>query len=331
MDFKREKWELRQLQALPLVHKIRMTADRIESWYQHWNGYRLDRKDKDPEGIYLSFSGGKDSTVLQHILKTHCIAVYDCPSVFVDTGLEYPEVRQFAIENADVVLRPKMNFKQVIETYGYPVIGKAQARGVRDLQNAHGQNDATVNLRITGYNRKGVYCPTMKLANKWHHLKDAPFKASEQCCDVMKKEPMRRYSKETKRTPVVGMMCVESHLREKSWLMNGCNAFDAKYPQSQPMAFWTEQDVLEYLVTENVPYASVYGEIKQDENGQFYTTGVSRTGCMFCAFGAHLEKQPNRFQQMKETHPKQYAYCMKPTAEGGLGMADVLDYIGVVH
>ena len=229
--------------------------------------------------------------------------------------------------------------------------------GFRDLQNAHGQNDATVNLRLTGYNRKGVYCPSMKLADKWHFLKDAPFKISEQCCDVMKKEPMRRYQKETGRMPIVGTMCVESQSREKAWLQNGCNAFDAKYPQSRPMSFWTENDVLMYLFLYRVPYAPIYGEIRCTIDGedcppdlardllehqppdswdfekrfQFYTTGVRRTGCMFCAFGAHLEKCPNRFQKMRETHPEQYDFCMRPKEQGGLGMAEVLDYIGIEH
>lgn len=341
------------MQAMPLRHKIQMTARRIESWYEYWASYNLDWADDGPPGIYMSFSGGKDSTVLRHILKNHCIAVYDCPLVFVDTGLEYPEVRKFAIENADVVLRPKMSFKQVLLKYGYPVIGKAQAHAIRDLQNAHGQNDATVNLRLTGYNRKGQYCPTYKLADKWVPLKDAPFKISEQCCDVMKKAPFKQYEKETHRKPIVGSMCVESRLRENAWLSNGCNAFEAKRPMSQPMAFWTENDVLMYLFLYRVPYASVYGEIRCTYNGkecpprsarrclteypesekkfQFYTTGVSRTGCMFCAFGAHLERCPNRFQQMRESHPAQYDYCMKPVDQGGLGMAEVLDYIGVDH
>lgn len=357
MQFKRDKGELRQMQAMPLRYKIMMTVQRIESWYAHYAHYSLEWDDDGPPGVYMSFSGGKDSTVLRHILKNHCITVYDCPLVFVDTGLEYPEVRQFAIENADVVLRPRMTFKKVIETYGYPVIGKNQARYIRDLQNAHGQNDATVNLRLTGYNRKGIYCPTMKLADRWHFLKNAPFKISEQCCDVMKKEPMRRYQKETRRMPIVGTMCVESQSREKAWLQNGCNAFDAKYPQSRPMSFWTENDVLMYLFLYRVPYASIYGEIRCTLDGkecppdlardllehqppdsldfekrfEFYTTGVSRTGCMFCAFGAHMEKCPNRFQKMKETHPKQYDFCMRPKDRGGLGMAEVLDYIGIEH
>lgn len=108
------------------------------------------------------------------------------------------------------------------------------------------------------------------------------------------------------------------------------------------LSFWTEQDVLEYIVKYNVPYASVYGQIQEEEQleGQMYidglheklyTTGVNRTGCMFCMFGCHLEKEPNRFQRMKKTHPNQYEYCMKSVEEGGLGIKDVLQYIGVPY
>ena len=95
------------------------------------------------------------------------------------------------------------------------------------------------------------------------------------------------------------------------------------------MSFWTEQDVLECLVKYKIPYPSVYGEILRDEKGVWYTTGYSRTGCIFCGYGCHLEKEPNRFQMLKKTHPKIWEYCMKPVSEGGLGMREVLKYIGV--
>lgn len=69
MQFKREKWELRQMQAMPLRLKIQMTAQRIESWYEYWDSYNIRWEDDGPPGVCLSFSGGKDSTVLRHILK----------------------------------------------------------------------------------------------------------------------------------------------------------------------------------------------------------------------------------------------------------------------
>ena len=74
---------------------------------------------------------------------------------------------------------------------------------------------------------------------------------------------------------------------------------------------------------------AVYGEIVRTDGGGWTTTGEKRTGCVFCAFGAHLEKAPNRFQRLKITHPKLWDYCMRPWEEHGLGMRQVLEYIGI--
>lgn len=113
-----ELWELQQMQALPLSLKIRLTQERIRQWV---NEFGVD-------GVYVSFSGGKDSTVLLTIARE----MYpDIPAVFVDTGLEYPEIRQF-VKTWDNVewVKPKMTFKQVIEKYGYPFISKEVAECV---------------------------------------------------------------------------------------------------------------------------------------------------------------------------------------------------------
>lgn len=76
---------------------------------------------------------------------------------------------------------------------------------------------------------------------------------------------------------------------------------------------------------------SVYGQIEKDAQGIFRLTGEQRTGCMYCAFGVTEEKEPNRFQRMQGSHPKQYCFCMKPVAEGGLGMKEVLRYMDVPY
>lgn len=130
-------------------------------------------------------------------------------------------------------------------------------------------------------------------------------------------------------------------------MQNGCNAFEAKNPISNPMSFWTEQDVLRYIKDNNIRIASVYGEIVPDyekteemegqmdisdlglinDNRELKTTGCNRTGCMFCGYGCHLEKSPNRFERMKETHPKQYDYIMRPKEQGGLNYKEVIDWI----
>lgn len=140
------------------------------------------------------------------------------------------------------------------------------------------------------------------------------------------KNPVKQYEKETGRKAYIGTMAEESILRMNRWMKYGCNAFDKTRPTSQPLSFWTEQDILQYIVEHNLEYASVYGEIKQDENDKYYATGCDRTGCMFCMFGCHLGQEPNRFQRMKETHPKQYEYCMNQ-----LNLKEVLDYMGVPY
>ena len=99
--------------------------------------------------------------------------------------------------------------------------------------------------------------------------------------------------------------------------------------KSQPMGLWTKQDVLRYVVEHDLEICSVYGDIRQREDGNYYLTGEQRTGCMFCGFGAHLEQEPNRFQRMALHYPKQYEFCMKPVLQGGLGMAEVLDYMNI--
>lgn len=308
---------LRQMQSVPLEGKIIMSQLRIQQWYDYWGG-----------DVYLSFSGGKDSTVLKHLIETTS-GVDDVPVVFVDTGLEYPEVRMFATKHADVVLRPEMRFDEVIGKYGYPVISKKIAGALEDAKRniPLGKETARIKCLYGTYGtprRDGK--PSMWDYSKYKYLIDAPFKISNKCCDVMKKSPMKNYARETGRKPIVGTMATESLQRRNAWLKTGCNGFKSNTPISQPMSFWTEQDVLEYIVKFNLDYAKVYGEIKQDESGKYYTTGVDRTGCMFCMFGCHLEKEPNRFQKMKETHPRQYEYCMNK-----LGLKDVLDYINVPY
>ena len=168
--------DLQQMQSLPLEAKIIMSQRRIREWYDYWDGQ-----------VYVSFSGGKDSTVLKHLVET-TPGVSDVPVVFVDTGLEYPEVRKFATERADVVVRPEMRFDEVIKTYGYPVASKEVAQKVYELRN-YNLTDKYRDELLYGANGR----ERRKIPEKWKILIDAPFEVSHKCCDVMKKKPAKRY------------------------------------------------------------------------------------------------------------------------------------------
>ncbi len=145
----------------------------------------------------------------------------------------------------------------------------------------------------------------------------------------MKKAPIYAFEKATNKKPFVGTLADESNLRKNSWLKSGCNTYNLDNPQTRPISFWTENDILQYLSIKNTRYCNIYGEIIEKDGG-YRTTKCNRTGCIFCAFGCHLEKK-SRFLLLKETHPILHNYCMKPTNEGGLGMACVLDYINIKY
>lgn len=170
------KDDLRQMQSLPLEAKIIATQRRIRDWVDYWH-----------DDVYVAFSGGKDSTVLKHIVDS----MYDnIPAVFVNTGLEYPEIQRFVKEvkagkydcfNADVEnLRPEMRFDEVIRKYGYPVVSKRVAGYVDTAR----RNPDSMRAKWIRGEEKTKFVT----AGKWAFLIDAPFPVSAKCCY----EPVRQ-------------------------------------------------------------------------------------------------------------------------------------------
>lgn len=316
-----KKEELTMLQSLPLDIKIAKSKLRIEEFIRALGG-----EDK----VFISFSGGKDSTVLLHLVRSMYSSV---EAVYSNTGLEFPEINAF-VKTVDkvTIVRPKKSFKQVIENEGYPMISKKTSRMIRDLQNPTEKNMKVRKLYLSKYtldkdgNQTTTLNNSFRLAEKWKYLIDAPFKISNRCCDILKKQPIKEYEKKSNKRGIVGTMAIESKLREESYLRHGCNIFTEGREKCLPISFWTEQDILEYIVTFNLKYASIYGDIVKDDQGKWTTTGEKRTGCIFCGFGVHLEKEPNRYQRLEKTHPQLHSYCMEK-----LGFRDVCEYMNIPY
>lgn len=320
--------DLYQMQSLPLSAKQRMTLLRIRGWVEEYG----------EDGVYVGFSGGKDSEVLLDMVRKYYPRI---KAVFIDTGLEYPAIRLFVkkFENVDII-RPDITFKEVLIKYGYPIIAKEVASVIHEAKNLKPGKTMTSRIRrLNGELRDKNGELSMFNVPHYKYLMYAPFKISDKCCDVMKKAPAHRYESATNRKPILGQMADESRLRKQKWLKYGCNAFELKNPQSNPMSFWTENDVLQYIKENNLEIAEPYGKVIEEKDGEeckYRTTGCQRTGCIFCLFG--IKQDQFRLLKLKDEEPQLADYVLRGGGEfndkgewqpsdRGLGYWFVLEYL----
>lgn len=339
--------DLKRIQAMSLDDKVQHSISMIEIFYMREHG-----------GCYYSFSGGKDSTVLKSLMEIdyNGSLVKGVPLVFSDTGLEYPEIRKFAMSQPGVeIVHPKMNFVEVLQVYGYPLVSKAVSKAITSARH---NPDGSRAKRLRGeYTLRNGGRSQFDL-KKWSPLLGLPIKISDACCQVMKKSPMHAYGRASKRHPITGMTAAESLMRTQAWIGRGCNSYSiqGREAKSAPLSIWLEQDVLHYIKRNSIEICSVYGDVVYtdayenecdlaiDPDMPLHCTGCQRTGCMFCPFGVHLEKGETRYQRMRRTHPRQYEFMLgggewitengrqlwQPTKHG-LGFARVFDWLNDIY
>ncbi len=252
--------------------------------------------------VYISYSGGKDSTVVSHIAKQ----MYpDILHIFANTTCEYPETimhvqwEKKSNHTNIISVIPRndkgdtWNFKKVVDYYGYPLFSKRIANAIRTYRHA-----------LTPKTKQNSIEYIQRNFKKYDEHKEKNI--SDKCCDVLKKNPIRKKAKELGlECAIIGILAIESRQREQDWLTYGCNVFHIKSEnQCRPISFWTKSDIQDYIKKYNVKISNLY------------KMGYLRNGCMYCGFGVHLETDEyNRFQKLRQTHPKQHDYLEKNFGE----------------
>ncbi len=194
----RQKWTLNQ--------KIDHAVGTVEAF--------IAKTGKTP---YVSFSGGKDSTVLLDLVRR--FVDKDIKAVFCNTGNEYPEIVRFVRSTENVtIIRPEIPFKQLISKFGFPLISKEQAQYIREAKTT--KSEKLRSIRLYGSATKKGY-RSGKIADRWQFLIKEPFDVSEQCCEYLKKRPFARYGRETGEVPILGVMAGESDLRKQQYIRRG--------------------------------------------------------------------------------------------------------------
>jgi 3'-phosphoadenosine 5'-phosphosulfate sulfotransferase (PAPS reductase)/FAD synthetase len=289
--------ELKKRQGWTLEQKIDHSIGVIEKFVERMGG--IDK-------VYISFSGGRDSTVLLHIARR----IYpNIKSMFINTTNEYPEIVKFIRSKIDSgedidVCRPERTVFEVWENVGFPLVSKNVSEMASIVKNKPNSKKAE---RI-----KNNPIRQHRIPNRWSFLPEMRFNCSSKCCDILKKEPAKKYEKSTGRHPIVGTMACESELRTATYIsQGGCNILSGVRPISKPLSIWTQEDVLEYIRRYNIDISDIYND------------GRSGSGCMSCGFGITMESC-SRFKHIKNNYPRMYNKIMN-LENGGVKFGDALN------
>ncbi len=213
--------------------------------------------------FYISYSGGKDSTVL-HYLIDEALPGNRIPRVYADTGIEYNDVKAFvkelqAHDDRIEIIKPSVNIKQTLERDGYPFKSKEHSLVLSVYQNSGFTKTVNCYLDI---DRQKYNCPKIL---RYQFSEEFNLKVSNKCCHRMKKDPFKKWEKDNKKTVVMtGMMSNEGGLRES--IQNCMKVSEA----------WEEW----YIRERNIKLCKLY----------YPPYSFKRTGCKGCPYALGLHR-----------------------------------------
>lgn len=226
---------------------------------------------------YISYSGGKDSTVLSHLIDL-ALPNNKIPRVYINTGIEYKLMVNFVERERErdsriVIIYPRENIKQMLEKYGYPFKSKEHSLYLSVFQNSG--ETKSVNKYLNKGNR--FECP-QKL--KYQFSEDFKIKISNRCCYKLKKEPAQKWKIENNKTiTMTGMRSAEGGLRGA---LQGCAVFNDKdLEKFHPLQPLTEDFINEFINANNIQLCELY----------YPPYNFNRTGCKGCPYSLNLQEQ----------------------------------------
>lgn len=274
--------------------------DRLQKIKQIVNQYGEDK-------FYISFSGGKDSTVLSALVD---MALPDnkIPRVYANTGIELNMIRDFVFEmqkNDDriVIINPTVPIKPMLENDGYPFKSKKHAKFVSIFQRLGKTQSVKVYLGEVPTSKKekiepvSFQCP-QKL--RYQFEEDINLKISDKCCERLKEQPMKKYSKEAKKPyAIIGVMTEEGGRRMKA----KCLAFRGKkFSAFQPLVPITKEWEDWFISEYNIKICDIYKE----------PYNFVRTGCKGCPFALNLQNELDMLEKYFPAERKQCEIIWKP-------------------
>lgn len=241
----------------------------------------------------ICWSGGKDSTVMLHMIINQ---KPNTPVIFVDSGVDFPETINYIKKmkkewNLNLIItKPDKDqtFWDVGKKYGWPIFGKNIASNV-------GRAMRTGNIR-------------RQLSNFEKHLIKNNIKISAKCSYYIREKPSKIIEKNFNfDVKFIALRTDESRARARLWVDHGDYYFVRHYFsnyngiwKSNPMAFWNDRDIWEYHKKNDIPFCDLYGK------------GHTRNGCWTCAMAI----RNGQIKRLRTIHPKLFKKLVFQTEMG---------------
>lgn len=258
------------------------------------------------DNFYISFSGGKDSTIVSHLID-EALPNNKIPRIFINTGIEYIDMVKYVKEISSkddriIVYNSGVNIKQMLEKYGYPFKSKEHSEKVSIYQHS-GMKGKSVKRYVSGLNKDSTpafnKCPKIL---EYQFTSENKLKISRECCHKLKKEPCHRYEKESgRRISITGLRIAEGGTRRQ---YKGCVVFDSNnnLKKFKPINPCTDEWCDWYVESRNIKLCKLY----------YPPFNFKRTGCKGCPFALELEQQLEAMERLLPAERKQCELLWKP-------------------